>query len=205
MMMFKQMKRLRAAGGVAICTMLGVAAQGQKLPTATAPGAYLSVGGTYGEFEAQYPQRHMGGAAVYADLNIRQHFGIEGEVRALRQNQIAGSHQTTFLVGPRFELHRGKFSPYVKGLAGGGRLVFPTLNGFATGYGTYTVLAFGGGLDVNLTQKIKLRAFDFEYQDWPNFNFGPGTPQQAITPYGVSAGVSYQIFRTGGWRKHRYK
>lgn len=193
------------ASGLTLGAIIGATAQAQKLPTATAPGAYLAVGGTYSEFQAQYPQRLLGGAGIYADLNIRQHFGVEGEMRFLRQNQIDGSNETTYLVGPRFELHRGRFLPYVKGLVGGGHLVFPTFNGFPTGYGNYTVLAFGGGLDVNLTKKLKLRAFDFEYQDWPSFNFGPGTPVQSITPYGVSAGLSYQIYHTGGWRKHRYK
>jgi opacity protein-like surface antigen len=186
---------------VALLGTLGVAAQAQKLPTATAPGAYLAVGGTYGAFQAEYPQRLLGGAGVYADLNLRRHLGVEGEVRFLRQNQIAGSHETTYLVGPRFEFHRGRYSPYVKGLFGGGKLIFP----YGDGYGTYTAFAFGGGLDVNLTEKIKVRAFDFEYQDWPSFNFGPGTQQQALHPYGISAGVSYRVYHTGGWPKHRYK
>lgn len=198
----KLLKRLLVAG-MALC-VFGLAAQAQKLPTATAPGAYLAVGGTYSGFEAQYPQRLLGGAGVYADLNIRRHLGIEGEVRFLRQNQIFGSHETTYMGGPRYEFHSGRYSPYLKALIGGGRLVLPTVNGFATGYGTYTALAFGGGLDVNLTSKIKVRAFDFEYQDWPNF-YIPGGPQQALTPYGVSAGLSYQVYHTGGWRKHRYK
>ena len=197
-------KRLMGAA-VALCGIANLSAPAQKLPTATAPGAYLTVGGTYSGFQAEYPQRILGGLGVYADLNIRKHLGIEGEVRFLRQNQIDGSHETTFLVGPRYELHRGRFSPYAKALVGGGRLVFPDFNGFATGYGTYTVIAFGGGLDVNLTEKIKLRAFDFEYQDWPLFNFGPGTQQQALHPYGLSAGLSYRVLHTGGWRRHRYK
>lgn len=189
-----------AAVGVALCLASG-AAQAQKLPTATGSGAYLDVGGTYSEMQAEYPRRVLGGAGIYADLNIRRHLGIEGEVRWLRQNQIFGSNETTYLVGPRFELHRGRFSPYVKGLVGGGKLVFP----YGDGYGDYTAVAFGGGLDVNLTEKIKLRAFDFEYQDWPVFNYGPGTQQQALTPYGISAGLSYRVIHAGGWRKHRYK
>lgn len=193
-------KRLAVAG--AVCYgMAGSAALAQKLPTATAPGAYLAVGGTYGAFEAQYPQRVLGGVGVYADLNIRRHLGIEGEARFLRQNQIAGSHESTYLVGPRYEFRLGRYSPYVKALIGGGRLVFP----YGDGYGTYTALAYGGGLDISLTERIKLRAIDFEYQDWPSFNFGPGTQQQALTPYGISAGISYRVFHTGGWRKHRYK
>jgi len=200
MKMLGQCMKLVVAGA-ALCGLWGAKAHAQKLPTATAPGAYLAVGGTYSEVQAQYPQRLLGGAGIYVDLNIRRHFGVEGEVRFLRQNQLEGSNETTYLVGPRFELHRGRFSPYVKGLAGGGHLVFP----YGYGYGNYTVVAFGGGLDLNLTEKIKLRAFDFEYQDWPLFNLGPGYQQYSITPYGVSAGLSYRVYHTGGWRKHRYK
>jgi len=191
---------------VALCGLLGGVAQAQKLPTATAPGAYLAVGGTYGGFNEEYPDpgRVLGGFGVYADLNVRRHLGIEGEVRWLRQNQIYGSYETTYLVGPRYEVRRGRYSPYAKALVGGGKLVFPTLNGKYSGYGTYTAFAFGGGLDVNLTEKIKLRAVDFEYQDWPSFYY-PTVTQQKITPYGLSAGISYRLLHTGGWPKHRYK
>jgi hypothetical protein len=186
------------AAGTVFTIAVGAAAQ--KLPTATSPAAYLAVGGTYGEFQAQYPQRLLGGAGVYVDLNVRRNFGVEGEVRWLRQNQLDGANQTTYLVGPRFELHRGRYLPYAKALVGGGHLVFP----YGFGYGNYTVFAFGGGMDINLTEKIKVRAIDFEYQDWPLF-YIPGEPQQSITPYGVSAGISYRVAHTGGWRKHRYK
>ncbi len=191
---------------VALCGILGGAAQAQKLPTATAPGAYLTVGGTYGGFNAEYPDpgRILGGFGVYADLNVRRHWGIEGEVRWLRQNEFENSNETTYLVGPRYEVHRGRYSPYAKALIGGGKLTFHDLNGHYSGYATYTVFAFGGGLDVNLTEKIKLRAVDFEYQDWPSFYY-PGFPPQKITPYGLSAGISYRVLHTGGWPKHRYK
>jgi len=201
------LETLATLAGLGLCVLLGVApraAHAQKLPTATAPGAYIAVGGTYSEFKTEYPQRTLGGAGGYIDLNFSRHFGIEGEGRWLRQNQIFGSHQTTYLAGPRFELPRGRYSPYVKGLVGAGKLVFPSFNGYATGEGTYTVFAFGGGLDVNLTENIKVRAFDVEYQNWPLF-YAPGIPQQSITPYGVSAGVSYRFYHAGGWRKKHYK
>jgi hypothetical protein len=34
---------------------------GQALPTATAPGAYIAVGGTYSIFQSNYGQRVLGG------------------------------------------------------------------------------------------------------------------------------------------------
>jgi opacity protein-like surface antigen len=165
----------------------------QALPTAKAPGAYIAVGGTYSAFEAQYPQRKLGGASAYMDLNFRRQIGLEGEVRWLRQNEINGSHETTYLVGPRLQIQRGPFSPYVKALAGDGNLQFP----YGYGYGNYLVIAGGGGIDVSITDRIKLRLIDFEYQDWPKFSFG------AITPYGVSAGVSYRFFN--GSSRHPFR
>ncbi len=200
MIELNQIKKVVVAT-VAFCAMWGGTTHAQKLPTATAPGAYLAVGGTYSEFEAQYPQQVLGGVGVYADLNVRPHLGIEAEIRWLRQNEIAGSNETTYLVGPRYEFRFGRFSPYVRGLVGDGKLVFP----YGYGYGNYLVYGGGAGLDVRLTSKIRLRAVDFEYQRWPQFNFGPGYAIEPITPYGVSAGLSYEVFHTGGWRKHRYK
>jgi len=214
MMKLKQPNRLRsltatlktvaAIAGIALCMAAGPGvrtADAQKLPTATAPGAYIAIGGTYSGFQAEYPQRVLGGAGGYIDLNIRRHLGIEGEARWLRQNQIAGSHETTYLVGPRFELHRGRFSPYAKALVGDGKLVFP----YGDGYGNYVVVAGGGGLDVNISENFKVRAIDFEYQDWPRFNFGAGTGIYPINPYGISVGLSYRIYHSGGWPRHRYK
>jgi opacity protein-like surface antigen len=174
---------------------LTVSAAAQKLPTATAPGASITVGGTYSEFQAQYPRRDLGGAGVYVDLNVRHFIGIEGEARFLRQNQIADSHETTYLIGPRIELHRGRFSPSARALIGDGKLQFP----YGLGYGNYLVYGGGGGIDYQLTENLKLRAIDFEYQHWPQFTLG------SISPYGVSAGLSYRFLHTGGWRRHHYR
>lgn len=199
-----EMKKFRAASvttlGVGLLLSLGAAlgvraAQSQALPTATAPGAYIAIGGSYAYFKPQYPQASLGGAGVYVDIQARRWLGIEAEGRWLREGQISGSHQTTYLIGPRIELRRGRFSPYVKGLVGDGRLVFP----YGFGYGDYLVVAPGGGLDVNLTRNIKLRVIDFEYQYWPQFTLG------AISPYGFSAGVSYKVFNPGGWHHRRYR
>jgi opacity protein-like surface antigen len=174
---------------------VAVSAAAQQLPTATAPGASITVGATYSAMEAQYPQGVQGGAGVYVDLNFRRSIGLEGEIHFLRQNTISGSHQTTYLVGPRIELHRGRFSPYAKALVGNGNLQFP----YGYGYGNYLVVGGGAGIDYQLTENLKLRAIDFEYQYWPDFTLG------SISPYGVSAGLSYRFLHTGGWRHHHYR
>jgi hypothetical protein len=40
---------------------------------------------------------------------------------------------------------------------------------------------------------------DVEYQDWSKFTFGPEHP------YGVSVGISYQLFRSDGLGHYRYR
>jgi hypothetical protein len=170
-------------------------AQAQQLPTATAPGAYITLGGTYSEFKAKYPDTTLSGAGAYVDVNFRRQIGLEFEGHYLKNGEVSGSYQTTYLAGPRLELHRGRLAPYAKGLIGNGHLVFP----YGYGYGNYLVLAPGGGLDVRVTEKIKVRLIDFEYQVWPQFSLGE------ISPYGVSAGLSYEIYNPSGWRRHRYR
>jgi Outer membrane protein beta-barrel domain len=156
----------------------------QALPTATAPGAFITVGGTYSYFEIPFGQRAMGGAGVYADLNFRRQLGIEVEARWINQNEVFDIHQTTYLAGPRFQLTRKRFSPYVKVLAGEGQFTFfDDLN-----QGKYFVIAPGAGLDLNLTPRIKVRVIDFEYQSWPQFTAG------SYNPYGISAGISFRVF-----------
>ncbi len=180
----------------------GRTAHAQRLPTATAPGASLSVGGTYSYFQAQYPQVDVGGAGAYVDLNFRRQLGLEFEGRWLRKGEVGGSKESTFLAGPRIEFHRKRFSPYAKGMIGAGNLTFPYTPDY---YGTFFVFAGGAGLDVSLTENLKLRLIDFEYQRWPEFNFGVPGSNYPISPYGISAGISYRVYNPSGWPHHRYR
>ena len=61
-------------------------------------------------------------------------------------------------------------------------------------YGQYTMLAVGGGVDLRVTRRINLRAFDVEYQDWPKWSQPLISPTTALCPFGISAGVSYRVF-----------
>ena len=63
--------------------------------------------------------------------------------------------------------------------------------------GKYFVIAPGAGVNYNLTDNVKIRLVDVEYQNWPQFTFGN------ITPYGVSVGISYHFFNgANGNYKH---
>ncbi len=187
------MTRLRLI--IALLLMPGAAVLAQAKPTATAPGAYLAVGGTYSYFQIDYGSHMLGGVGAFVDLNLRRQLGIEAEGRWLRQNQVADIHETTYLIGPRIQIHRGRLAPYVKGLVGIGQINLPY------NFGTDTSLALvpGAGLDVDVTDRIKLRLIDFEYQIWPQFAEAPGQAYGTLTPYGVSAGLSIQLFKPG-WR-----
>jgi opacity protein-like surface antigen len=197
---------LSAAGrsaALALCLIAGGhLARAQRLPTAVSPGASVSVGGTYSYFQAQYPQVDVGGAGAYVDLNFRRQIGLEFEGRFLRRGEVGGSKQSTYLAGPRIEFHRKRFSPYFKGLVGAGELTFPYTPDY---YGNFLVVAGGAGLDINVTDNLKLRLIDFEYQRWPEFNFGVPGSNYPISPYGITAGLSYRVYNPSGWRRHRYK
>lgn len=161
----------------------------QAVPTATGPASTLQVGAGLSDYHIDYGQRWLGGPFVWVNYNPLLHLGIEGEARFLRYNQDLGVHGSTYLAGPRFILHRGPTEPYLKVLAGAGRLAFP----YAYAHGNYFVVAGGGGVDVRLGSRIKVRVIDVTYQQWPQFSFG------TMSSYGASAGISLTLRRGETW------
>jgi hypothetical protein len=61
------------------------------------------------------------------------------------------------------------------------------------GYGRYTDIAYGGGLDIKMNRRINVRLPDFEYQQWTKWTEGTGK-DYTLFPYGLSVGVSYRVF-----------
>ncbi len=161
----------------------------QALPTATGPASTLQVGVGFSGYHIDYGQRWLGGPLVWVDYNPLLHLGIEGEARSLRYNQDLGVHGSTLVVGPRVALHHGPIEPYVKVLAGSGRLTFP----YAYARGNYFVVAGGGGVDLRLGDRLKMRVIDISYQQWPKFSFG------TMTSYGISAGISLTLRHGETW------
>lgn len=168
------------AGGLAL---------GQAKPTATGPGTTVTVGGGYSVYHIPYGDRNLGGFQGWVDGNLYWPIGVEAEARRLRQNQDLGTHADTYLIGPRYALRPGGFKPYVKVLAGVGKFTFP----YNYAHGSYFVVAGGGGLDLRLSDRIQWRAFDVEYQRWPQFTFG------SMTSTGVSTGISIRLYRGPTW------
>ncbi len=175
---------------LAICLGLSRMTLAQAAPDADTGGIRLSVGGTVSGYELGYGQVKILGGAAFADFDTLRHFGVEGEARWLNFHLKSGQNSpgadekaTTYLGGLRYSRYYGRFQPYAKALAGIGQFNYPY------NYATETdlVVAGGGGVDYRLTNKIRWRAVDFEYQLWPQFTYGQ------MSSYGVSTGIRIRI------------
>jgi hypothetical protein len=161
------------------------ALEAQVVPSAIRSPISLTVGGTVSVFNPQYIQNKLVGAGAYVDLNLFHGIGVEAEGRWQRFHETLGISQDNYLIGPRLQVrHFWKVRPYVKALGGFSNMNFEE----GIGSGRFTTLAFGGGVDVNLTRRWSVRAIDAEYQYWPSFLGG------SLSPYGASAGISYRVF-----------
>ena len=157
----------------------------QVAPTAFRSPISLTVGGTVSAFDPDYVQNKLVGIGAYVDLNVFHGLGVEAEGRWQRFHEFYGISQDNYLIGPRYQIHHiWRLSPYVKAVGGFSNMNF----GEGIGTGRFTTYAVGGGVDLHVTRRWSVRAFDAEYQYWPDFLGG------SLRPYGASAGVSYRVF-----------
>jgi hypothetical protein len=173
-----------AAAIFTLCLAAPGVARAQVLPSATAGGFRLSAGGAASGSYLQYGERNLGGVTAFVDAETHRRLGIEGEGRWLEFHQNEQVHVETYSIGLRYHMNFTRFQPYVKGLIGFGDFNFP----FSYAHGRYLVVTGGGGMDYRLTNRIRIRIPDVEYQDWPQFTFG------AMSSVSVSAGVKVGIF-----------
>jgi hypothetical protein len=181
-----------------------VAAPAQVFSTATARQVSLVAGGTVSIFQpdftgqlspsssglyyypvAQSSSQPLLGVGAYVDVKLTRWVQLEAEGRWQRFNQNANIYQDNYLVGPRLPVyHFWRSSVYAKVLAGSSKMNFDSYGD----HGSFTALAFGGGMDVKLTKRLSLRLVDVEYQYWPDWG------NSSLSPYGASMGVGYRIF-----------
>ena len=175
---------------------LGLTAGAQVVPSATARQFSVTAGALGSVFQPDFsvsngvgtsPNR-LYGVGAYVDVKFTRWVQLEAEGRWLRFNTTLangyneGNGEDTYLIGPRIPIHHFRFlhaTPYGKVLFGLGNGTFLTAPAFN--------IAYGGGVDLRLTKRLSLRAFDFEYQQWHV------TPK-ALWPYGGSVGIGYKIF-----------
>ena len=185
----RQVSPLGSRSAMLLCVfavLLATAAtlSAQVVPAGDAEGLTYFAGATTSADYLQYGPRKMLGITGFVDADTRNHFGVEAEAIFLAFHQSANVHTTTYAAGPRFRLHRGRFEPYVKGLAGIGEFNFP----YNLAHGSYLVVVPGGGVDYRLSRRIRLRLADAEYQYWPGFTYG------SLSSLGVSSGIRVRIF-----------
>ena len=195
-----RMKRSINALLLILLAAAAVSARAQVVPSAYARGISINAGGEASAFQPDYaglgiPQtspNRLYGIGAYVDVKVKPWVQFEGEGRWSYFNQLAGIYENNYLIGPRLPIYKAHFwraTPYAKVLIGYSRLNFEDNNG----WGRYTTLAYGGGLDVKMTKRLTARLPDFEYQQWLNWSEGTGKSYN-LFPYGVSVGVSYRIF-----------
>jgi len=111
----------------------------------------------------------LNGGYVSGDFYFTHWLSVTGEVNGGHANNISLLGQdltlTTFQAGPKILLTGHRFVPYGQILFGGAHgsdSYFPTSTSFTT---SATSFAFspGGGLDINLTHRIAIRAVDADY------------------------------------------
>jgi opacity protein-like surface antigen len=187
------MKRSTFGLFLTLLTVGITAASAQVVPSATGGQFAVTVGGLGSIFQPDYagfgvaqtsPNR-LYGIGAFVDVKFTHWIQLEAEGRWLRFNQFESINEDNYLAGPRVPLHSFKFmraTPYAKVLIGIGKMNFENNDA----YGRFTDIAYGGGADFKLTDKISLRG-DFEYQQWPSWL------NSQLFPYGASAGVSYRI------------
>ena len=131
----------------------------------------------------------MNGWQIAAHIKPMPFLGFEGDVSHYGADVGAGTqHATLFMFGPRVTVHGAGFSVFAHGLAGG---VHFTSNAVAfepsIGYDA-TSYALGGGADLPLSFKLKLRVTG-DYlgnSDAPSSNYSP-------SHYRFGVGVAYHF------------
>ena len=173
----------------AACVLLACApcalppAHAQSLPTVSRIGDLQFGGGfTFARSGYNFTPISLNGEAAYADFAIRPHWGGEVDFHRVTSSLDSTVRETTFEIGPRIFLTRGRLTPYAKVLIGRGIYNYPR-NVANIAYNIYT---FGGGADIRITPWLNVRG-DYEYQNWASFPLG------TLHPSVITIGAAYHF------------
>ena len=169
--------------------MLSIASitHAQALPTATGHGQF-EVGGGATLGKPDFGQDWIGGVSVFADYNRWSHVGVEADAHILTLHTPQDLGEDTYEAGPRFFWRKGRFIPYGKALIGYGSFIVQEIQDNPGKFNaTSFMYSLGGGLDIDFRHHITVRAFDFEYQMWPNF------ANHGLSPAIGTVGVAYRF------------
>jgi opacity protein-like surface antigen len=179
------LKNLRVLGSLVFVLSFCSVARAQAIPTASSRGA-LQVGGGWSFAKPDYGQKNIQGISGFADWDFGRHWGVEADAHYIALITPTDLAENSYMVGPRFIYPHGRFKLYGKGLFGVGDLVIQEQqDNLGRSSQTNFAYAIGGGLDINATKHIAIRAIDFEYQHW---NYLTG-----LTPTVFTVGAAYRF------------
>jgi hypothetical protein len=154
----------------------------------------IEVGASY-SFVRTNSDRHFNenGGSGYIEYNLNRSLGLVADLGGYTSGSN-GFQSFSYLFGPRFNVRKGRFTPYIQSLFGGvyawsntpvgSAFVSTTQNAFAT--------ATGGGLDVEITNHIAIKPFQMEYvmSRLPNFATNSSRVQNNLR---YSAGIVLRL------------
>ena len=150
--------------------------------------AVVQVGAGLSIVHPDYETSSIKGYSIYGDFDFTPHFGIEGDAHIANVITPTDIAENSYLLGPRYVFHKGRFNPYAKALLGLGVFTFqPVYVNSTSSSSTHKMYAFGGGLDFAAKRRLNIRAFDFEYQSWPGFT------ANGLTPLVFTFGAAYHF------------
>lgn len=150
--------------------------------------AVVQVGAGVSLVQPDYETSSIKGYSIYGDFDFSPHFGIEGDIHMATVITPDDIGESSYLIGPRYVFHRGRFHPYAKALLGVGVFTFePVYVNSSSSSSSHKMYAFGGGLDIAVKRRLNVRAIDMEYQRWPGF--GPS----GLTPLAFTVGAAYSF------------
>ena len=143
----------------------------------------LQAGVGYLYLKPDYVNTNIQGISFWGDYDFLKHIGAEAVVHLGSIITPSDYSENSYMIGPRFMIRRRKLTGYAKLIVGRATITNIDYN-VSSSYNAY---AFGGGLEYKLLRKVNIRALDFEYQKWPNFE--PHT----LSPIAITVGASYII------------
>ena len=193
--MLKDLMTWRKIG--ALLAMLWLPSIVHAQATATASIGNTQVGGGFSyahpDFwttsvgDPKYADSGISGITLFADYDFNTHLGAEADFHSISLITALDRAETTTLVGPRIMIPYGRFTIYGKALIGLGDLsIQEQADNEGLQGGSGIVYSYGGGLDIQYSPSIVIRAIDFENQKW-NF-YGGG-----ISPTVLTFGAAYRF------------
>ena len=166
---------------------LSIAVHSQAIPTAER-SAIVQVGAGLSLVQPDYNPASIKGYSIYGDFDFTPHFGIEGDIHKATVITPDDIGESSYLLGPRYVFHHGRFHPYAKALLGLGVFTFePVYVNSSSSSSTHKMYALGGGLDITVRRRLNVRAIDMEYQRWPGFG------ASGLTPIAFTVGAAYRF------------